>query len=204
MTCRSAAQKTLRVSRTRLTPAQAATGQFVTCNAATGQLRHCNGPITHRTIAGLYDGKFEPTAPVQPFEYVNREIKKKMLIACIPLKLPTPPQGNNWPVAVPASYHHRHNANPPGAPHPPQGPPRRAPRLPTPRLPAPRLPARCLPHLHRLVACRIHTREACRPVSATPPPPSLLACAKRCDSAPSRLLEHATLRQLCDPVRLCT
>ena len=79
-----------------------------------------------------------------------------------------------------------------------------APRLPAPRLPAPRLPARCLPHLHRLVACRIHTREACRPVSATPPPPSLLACAKRCDSAPSRLLEHATLRQLCDPVRLCT
>ena len=108
----------------------------------------------------------------------------------------------------------RHDTNPPGAPRPPQGPPRRAPRLPTPRLPtprlpaprlpAPRLPARCLPHLHRLVACRIRTREACRPVSATPPPPSLLACAKRCDSAPSRLLEHATLRHLCDRVRLCT
>ena len=75
-----------------------------------------------------------------------------------------------------------------------------APRLPAPRLPAPRLPARCLPRLHRLVACRIRTREACRPASATPPPPSLLACAKRCDTAPSRLLEPATLRH---PVTLC-
>ena len=97
---------------------------------------------------------------------------------------------------MPASAHRRHDANPPGAPRPPQGPPRRAPRLPTPRLlaprlpaprlPAPHLPARCLPRLHRLVACRIRTREACRPASATPPPASLLACAKRCDSAPSR------------------
>eukprot|EP00964_Phaeocystis_antarctica_P088632 scaffold56421_cov68-Phaeocystis_antarctica.AAC.2 len=56
MTCRSAAHshKTVRGSRTRLTPAQAATGQLRHCNAATGQLRHCNGPITHRTIAGLH------------------------------------------------------------------------------------------------------------------------------------------------------
>eukprot|EP00964_Phaeocystis_antarctica_P044659 scaffold25663_cov63-Phaeocystis_antarctica.AAC.7 len=70
-----------------------------------------------------------------------------------------------------------------------------APRLPAPSLPAPRLPARCLPRLHRLVACRIRTREACRPSSATPPPPSLLACAMRCNSAPSRLLEPATRTQ---------
>ena len=33
--------------------------------------------------------------------------------------------------------------------------------------------SRCLPHLHRLVTCRIRTREACRPVSVMPPPPSL-------------------------------
>ena len=73
--------------------------------------------------------------------------ENKLLIACIPLKLPTPPQGKNRILPPRASLnHHRHNANPPGAPRPPQGPPRRAPRLPTPRLPAPRLPtplARC-------------------------------------------------------------
>ena len=78
------------------------------------------------------------------------------------------------------------------------------PRLPAPRLPAPRLPSRCLPRLHRLTARRIRTREACRPASTTPPTPSLLACAKRCASTPPRLLEHATLRHLCDRVRLCT
>ena len=63
-------------------------------------------------------------------------------------------------------------------------------------VPAPRLPCH-----HRLIARRIRTGEACRLVSATPPPPSLLACAiSRCDSATSRLLEPATLRH---PVTLC-
>eukprot|EP00964_Phaeocystis_antarctica_P114785 scaffold78734_cov69-Phaeocystis_antarctica.AAC.6 len=52
--------------------------------------------------------------------------------------------------------------------------------------------------------CRIRTREACRPASATPPPPSLLACAMRCASAPSRLLERNLgphLRHLGPPLR---
>jgi len=55
-----------------------------------------------------------------------------------------------------------------------------------------------------------HVR-ACRPVSATPPSPSLLACARYALRyalrsrlrEPPRLLEPATLRP-CDPVRLCT
>ena len=84
-----------------------------------------------------------------------------------------------------------------------------APRLPAPRLPAPRLLAPCLPAMpacampchHRLIAHRIRTRAACHPVSASLPPPSLLACATRCDSSTPRLLEPAIqchLATLCD------